>query len=92
MSVFDHSKTIPNTLFPVTKINYTLPFDGPVIIKIINSQNVTVSTLIENFQRAGTYELSFNLWSLSSSGLSKGIYFIKLEAKDYSEMKKLIIK
>lgn len=76
----------PNPFNPVTVINYHLPVNSNVILKIYDSLGNEVSTLVNEFKEAGSYELTFNAESLSS-----GIYFYRLEAGEFSDVKKLVL-
>ncbi|MDQ3022587.1 MAG: T9SS type A sorting domain-containing protein [Bacteroidota bacterium] len=73
---FDLSQNYPNPFNPSTKINYDLPFDGKVSIKIFDMAGKEVETLLNEVKAAGYYTLDFN-----ASSLSSGIYFYTLSAE-----------
>ncbi|MDQ3022586.1 MAG: T9SS type A sorting domain-containing protein [Bacteroidota bacterium] len=73
---FDLSQNYPNPFNPSTKINYDLPFDGIVSIKIFDMAGKEVSTLVNEVKAAGYYTLDFN-----ASSLSSGIYFYRISAE-----------
>ncbi|MEO8210627.1 MAG: T9SS type A sorting domain-containing protein, partial [bacterium] len=73
---FDLSQNYPNPFNPSTKINYDLPFDGKVSIKIFDMAGKEVSTLVNEVKTAGYYSLDFN-----GSNLSSGVYFYRINAE-----------
>jgi len=62
---------------PETKINYDLPKDGNVMIKVFDNSGKEVMTLADGFKPAGYYTVRFN-----GSNLSSGIYFYTLRTFD----------
>ncbi len=72
---FDLLQNYPNPFNPSTKINYDLPFDGKVTLKIFDMSGKEVSTLVDDVQVAGYYTINFN-----ASNLSSGIYLYKISA------------
>lgn len=65
----------PNPFNPSTKIRYSLPFASNVSIKIYNSLGEYITTIVDNNQLPGNYEVDWN-----ASKLATGIYFYSLEA------------
>ncbi len=86
---FNLSQNYPNPFNPSTKIVYDLPASGNVSLKIYNELGKEVSTLVNSFKNAGSYEITFD--ASSGSGLSSGIYFYKLEASGFTATKKMIL-
>ncbi len=79
-------QNFPNPFNPVTKISYTIPQGTVVRLKIYDMLAKEVAELVNSFQEAGRYEVTFD-----GSYLSSGTYFYKLEAGYFSEVKKLIL-
>jgi len=78
---FDLSQNYPNPFNPTTKIDYQLPADGKVSIRIYDVTGREVKTLINNEQRtAGYYTIDFNGGSMAS-----GIYFYRFIAESNSK-------
>ncbi|MDQ3022585.1 MAG: T9SS type A sorting domain-containing protein [Bacteroidota bacterium] len=73
---FDLSQNYPNPFNPSTKINYDLPFDGKVSVKIFDMAGKEVSTLVNEVKTAGYYTINFNATNLSS-----GVYFYRISAE-----------
>ncbi|MBK6507075.1 MAG: T9SS type A sorting domain-containing protein [Ignavibacteria bacterium] len=83
---FELSQNYPNPFNPSTKINYDLPYDGIVSIKIVDISGREVSTLVNEFQPAGYYSIDFNAINLSS-----GIFFYTLTTKNDVETRKMLL-
>jgi hypothetical protein len=86
ISHFQLDQNYPNPFNPTTTIHYAIPKDGMVSLKIYNLMGEAVATLINQTQNAGEYEAEFN-----GSGLGDGVYFYKLQAGDFYDVKKLIL-
>jgi PKD repeat protein len=80
------SQNYPNPFNPTTKIKYQLPVDGNVKIIIFDMLGKEVQTLVNGFEKAGSYELTFNGINLAS-----GIYFYKMQSENFSELKRMIL-
>ena len=76
----------PNPFNPATKIEFSLPKDGFVTLKIYNMLGQEVRTIISQNLNNGSYNVDFN-----ASQLSSGAYFYKLQVNDFSDIKKMII-
>jgi len=76
----------PNPFNPVTTINYQLPKDGMVTLKIYDAIGTEVTTLVHEYKQAGRYNVNFN-----ASGLASGVYFYRLQVNDFTSSKKLIL-
>ncbi|MDQ3022726.1 MAG: T9SS type A sorting domain-containing protein, partial [Bacteroidota bacterium] len=76
----------PNPFNPVTNIHYELPFDNFVTIKVFDILGKEITTLVNEIKNAGSYIVSFN-----GSGLSSGIYYYKIEAGNFTEIRKMLL-
>lgn len=74
-STYAISQNYPNPFNPSTNINYDLPFDGKVSIKVFDISGKEVASLVNDVKTAGYYTLNFN-----ASNLSNGVYFYKITA------------
>jgi hypothetical protein len=83
----------PNPFNPNTTINYQLPVDSKVILKVFDVLGNEVATLVNEEKPAGEYEVTFDSHSSLSgiSGLPSGIYFYQLQAVDHSLIKKMML-
>jgi photosystem II stability/assembly factor-like uncharacterized protein len=73
---FDLSQNYPNPFNPATSINFDLPFDGKVSIKVFDMSGKEVSTLVNDIKTAGYYTINFN-----ASNIASGVYFYRLSAE-----------
>lgn len=76
----------PNPFNPVTIISYQLPEDGRVTLKVYDILGREVATLADEKQDAGTHAVTFD-----GSRLSSGVYFYRLTAGTFSDVKKLML-
>ncbi len=67
-------------------INYHLPVNSLVTLKVSDELGRLVKTLVEDRQTAGAHSVTFN-----ASNLSSGVYFYRLTAGSYVETKKLML-
>jgi len=80
------SQNYPNPFNPETNINYSIPENGFVNLKIYNVLGKEIITLVEEVQPRGSYEISFN-----GSDLPSGIYFYKLKANTFTQTRKFVL-
>lgn len=76
----------PNPFNPATTITYDLPVKSNVKLVVYNILGQEVATLVNGEQEAGRYNVRFD-----ASGLPSGVYFYKIEAGKYVEIKKMIL-
>jgi len=83
---FNLSQNYPNPFNPVTQIDFEIPNDGNVNISVYDNSGKLVSTITNGFKTAGYYTSYFN-----ASNLSSGVYFYRLESKNFSQVKKMTL-
>ena len=76
----------PNPFNPMTNIKYQISKAGFVILKIYDILGRQISTLINEKQTPGSYNVTFDATSLSS-----GVYFYKLQTDNFTDTKKMVI-
>lgn len=76
----------PNPFNPSTTIEYSIPNDEMVKLEVYNILGQKIATLIDEKQYAGRYEVVFKAEELSS-----GVYFYRLNAGNYTEIKRMIL-
>lgn len=76
----------PNPFNPTTRIQYDVPRDAIVSLKVYNLLGEEIVNLVSEEKRAGRYSVSFDAEYLPS-----GVYFYRLQASDYFLTKKLIL-
>jgi photosystem II stability/assembly factor-like uncharacterized protein len=85
-SCFDLFQNYPNPFNPTTTIRYALPSSANVKLTIHDILGREITTLVNEEQSAGWKEVEWN-----GSASSSGIYFYKLEAGGFTEVKKLML-
>lgn len=80
------NQNYPNPFNSSTVISYSIPSSSNVELKIYDILGREVATLINVFQSAGSYNISFDAGSLST-----GIYFYRITAGRFSDVKKFIL-
>ncbi len=91
---FSLAQNYPNPFNPSTTIKYAISTIAKgklsngmrVTLKVYDVLGRKVATLVDKFQRAGNYSVTFN-----ASNLSSGIYYYRLKAGNFVEMKKMIL-
>jgi len=76
----------PNPFNPSTTIQYSLPSNGNVTLKVYDVLGREVETLVNGRQAAGTHCVILN-----ASRLASGVYFYQLQAGDNVQCKKLMV-
>lgn len=76
----------PNPFNSSTNVKYSIPQSGRVSIKVFDLMGREVTTLLDRYQEAGSYDLIFQAHDLAS-----GIYFYQLQASEFTATKKLIL-
>jgi len=79
-------QNFPNPFNPVTSIRYALPEAVKVRLTVYNTLGQETAVLVDGLQSAGYHTVEFQGGKLSS-----GIYFYRLEAGNYSDMKKMVL-
>jgi hypothetical protein len=85
-NVYSLKQNYPNPFNPSTLISFSLQSASNVKLIIYNSLGQNVKVLENGFKSAGDYSIIFNGGELSS-----GIYFYRLTAGQFSQVKKMIL-
>ncbi len=83
---YDVSQNYPNPFNPVTKINFDLPENGLVNIRLYDMLGREVAVIVNEVRNAGYHTVQFD-----ASKLSSGIYFYKMNAGKFSGVKKMAV-
>ncbi len=83
---FTLSQNFPNPFNPSTVITYQLPISSQVTLKLYDILGREMATLVNEKQNAGSYSVTFDAGKLAS-----GIYFYRLSAGTYVNVKKLVL-
>lgn len=80
------SQNFPNPFNPSTKINYFVPKESFISIKVYDFLGRELTMLVNETKSTGSYEIVFD-----ASNLPSGTYFYTLIGDNYSATKKMII-
>ncbi len=76
----------PNPFNPTTIISYSIPKESHVSLIIYDMLGRNVATLVNERQSEGSYKVNFD-----ASQLSAGIYFYKINAGEFTSIKKMLL-
>ncbi len=83
---YDLSQNYPNPFNPVTRINFAIPKQGFVTLKIYDVTGREVKVLVNEFKQAGYYTVDFN-----GSSLASGVYFCRIQSNDFTHTKRMVL-
>ncbi len=83
---FALAQNYPNPFNPTTTIEYTLKEPSDVELVIFDMLGRQVKTLVNGRKSAGEHKISF-----SAGDLFSGVYFYRLKAGNYTNMKKMLV-
>jgi hypothetical protein len=76
----------PNPFNPATTIQYDLPEETFVSLKVFDLLGREMATLINGTQRAGTHTVRFNAGSMQS-----GVYICRIQTAQFTQTRKLVL-
>ncbi|RQV94583.1 T9SS C-terminal target domain-containing protein [bacterium] len=79
-------QNFPNPFNPETSISFDLPESELVKLTVSNALGQTVATLVNSSMNAGNHTVTFEAGDMPS-----GLYFYRLEAGDFSAVRKMIL-
>ena len=83
---YDISQNYPNPFNPTTKIDFDLPFDSKVSLKLYDMSGRELLTIVNEQKPAGYYTAQVNAGNLSS-----GAYFYRFTAGNFTATKKMLM-
>jgi subtilisin-like proprotein convertase family protein len=83
---FKLSQNYPNPFNPATRINFSVAETGNIKLTVYDILGKEVSVLVNKTLNPGEYNIEFNAGELTS-----GVYFYRLEADSFSDIKKMIL-
>jgi len=81
----------PNPFNPTTNFSYSIKDDGMVYIEIYNLKGQKVRTLVDEYQTAGIYRLTWTGENDQNKKVSSGLYFYKIRTGDFTTTKKMVL-
>jgi hypothetical protein len=85
-SSFKLYQNYPNPANSTTLISYKLQESAFVCLKVFDFMGKEIKTLVNEQQNAGNHSVRFNAY-----GLQSGIYFYRIEAGQYYDIKKILV-
>jgi hypothetical protein len=85
-STFVLEQNHPNPFNPLTFIEYRLPADVQVTLKVYDVLGREMATIVDGLEHAGTYAVQWD-----ASRVPSGIYFYRLRTGNFSTTRKLIV-
>ena len=76
----------PNPFNPITLIEYDLPLKSHVLLTVYNLNGQEIARLTDEVKPAGRYQTEFD-----ASGFSSGIYIYRIQAKNFSKARKMLL-
>jgi len=83
---YNLAQNYPNPFNPTTTIEYSIKKQSFVNIEIYNAIGQRITTLFNGIREAGSYKLNWNAKDFAS-----GIYFYRIKAGDFTQIKKMIL-
>jgi|GEM_PF-5728669 len=83
---FELSQNYPNPFNPTTKISWQSPFSSHQTLIVYDVLGREIVTLVNEYREAGSHIVYFD-----GSNFASGIYFYRLQAGSFVEVKKMIL-
>ncbi len=83
---FKLEQNYPNPFNPSTSINFSVKRTAHVSLKVFNLLGQVVAVLMDEIKAPGSYKVTFD-----ARFLSTGIYFYRLAADNFSELRKMVL-
>ncbi len=83
---FELGQSYPNPFNPTTTIQYSIPDRSRVVLKVFNVLGQEVASLVDQVEDAGFKAVRFD-----ASALASGMYFYRLEAGGFVDVKKMLL-
>ena len=81
----------PNPFNPMTTIKFDMKVKGHVSIRIYDVAGRLVHTLINGVRDQGENVKTWSGINNSGSSVASGVYFYRMDTKDYSQTRKMIL-
>jgi hypothetical protein len=80
----------PNPFRSQIAVRYSLPRETDIALRVCNSAGKVVTTLVQGRQKAGRYDVIWNVSGVPASKLPVGTYFCRLQAGEFTATRKLV--
>ncbi|HEX9251169.1 MAG TPA: T9SS type A sorting domain-containing protein, partial [Ignavibacteriaceae bacterium] len=83
---FSLNQNYPNPFNPSTTIEFQLPKESFVSLKVYNILGVEIATLVNEQRQAGVHKINFD-----ASGLTSGLYIYKITSGGFEQTRKMML-
>jgi hypothetical protein len=88
---YNLAQNFPNPFNPSTSIKFDMKEKGFVALKVYNVAGQLVRTLVNDTKDAGSHAITWDGKNNRGGAVASGIYFYKMETKDFSQTKKMVM-
>ena len=88
---FELLQNYPNPFNPTTRISFNIPTATRVRLDIYNIRGELINRLVDKQQSPGVYEIVWDGKNMSGQQMSSGIYFYKLYAGTFQQVRQMTL-
>jgi hypothetical protein len=88
---FEVTQNYPNPFNPSTKFKYALPEGRDVKVKIYDLNGRRIAELVNIYQNAGTYEVTWNGKNDAGAQVASGTYVYRIVAGNFTQVRKMVL-
>lgn len=90
-TTFELHQNYPNPFNASTMIEYQLPYDVPLSIKIYNIEGKLVKILFDDNQQAGYHKIEWDGKNINDQPSASGMYICQLNSARFSMIRKMLL-
>jgi hypothetical protein len=90
-SEFAMSDAYPNPFNPETSINFSLPWEAPVLVEVYNDQGQKIRTLLDDRVNAGEFRVSWDGRDDNGVQVASGMYLYRIQAPNLNVTRKVTL-
>jgi hypothetical protein len=90
-NTFALMQNYPNPFNPSTTIEFQLPANGNVELKVYDVAGREVATLVNEMRNAGNHRIVWNAVDNQGVKVSSGVYFYRISAGQFNQIKKMVL-
>ncbi|MFC1694307.1 FlgD immunoglobulin-like domain containing protein, partial [Candidatus Latescibacterota bacterium] len=89
--VFEMNQNFPNPFNPTTLINFSLPENSSMSLKVFDILGRHIRTLAAGEYAAGNYSIMWDATNMNGNAVSAGVYFYTIQAGNYHSTKRMLL-
>ncbi|HEY3294784.1 MAG TPA: T9SS type A sorting domain-containing protein [bacterium] len=90
-SSFDLAQNYPNPFNPTTQIEFSVPVQAEIRIKVYNIMGQAVRTLVQGTYPAGIHKITWDGKSDAGISVGSGVYIYRMEGQKFTQVKKMLL-